>query len=91
LLAAALTLATEAEASHLVGSGFRSTSRLAGSPSSVMLPILETNRDNVLAAIFSFRSQLDQLEDSLTRADFKSLKNSLDRAANHNTLLTGDL
>ena len=35
ILATALVLATETEASHLVGPGFHSSSRLAGSPSSV--------------------------------------------------------
>ncbi|MCJ7700161.1 MAG: prephenate dehydrogenase/arogenate dehydrogenase family protein, partial [Anaerolineales bacterium] len=48
LLSSALSLATPPEAAQLVGPGFRSTSRLAGSPSTIMLPILETNREQVL-------------------------------------------
>jgi prephenate dehydrogenase len=90
LLAAALALSTETEASHLIGSGFRSTSRLAGSPSSVMLPILETNRDNVLQTIIRFREQLDDLEAALYRQDFASLRTALDRAADRKALLTGE-
>ena len=55
-----------------------------------MLPILETNRENILAAIIRFRNQLADLEDDLMRADFKSLQEILDRAAEHKALLTGD-
>lgn len=89
LLATALVLATETEASHLVGPGFRSSSRLAGSPSSVMLPILETNQEQVLQALADFRHQLDQLEDLLTKQDFQQLKARLDVGAAHKALLTG--
>ncbi len=89
LLATALVLSTETEASHLVGPGFRSTSRLASSPSSVILPIMQSNRPQILAAIASFRNHLDDLEDSLTRGDFDALKDSLDLGAVHKALLTG--
>jgi len=89
LLASALSLATPIEASHLVGTGFRSTSRLAGSPSTVMLPILETNRGYILEAITRFRQQLDELEDCLTREDYTALQRSLDLSAKHLAVLTG--
>lgn len=89
LLASALVLATPAEAAQLVGPGFRSTTRLAGSPSSVMLPILETNPEYVLAAIARFRQELDQLEDCLRRGDFDQLKAHLDRAAATQAALVG--
>jgi len=51
LVASALAASAPEEAVKLVGSGFRSTSRLAGTPSSMMLGVLESNRENVLAAI----------------------------------------
>ncbi|MBL6980460.1 MAG: prephenate dehydrogenase/arogenate dehydrogenase family protein [Anaerolineales bacterium] len=90
LLATALVLSTETEASHLVGPGFRSTSRLASSPSSVILPIMESNRPQILEAITRFRLHLDNLEDSLTQGDYNALKNSLDLGADHKALLTGN-
>lgn len=89
ILATALVLATETEASHLVGPGFRSTSRLAGSPSSVMLPILENNREQVLQAIKEFQAQLSKLESLLTKEDYDMLKDKLDYGARHKALLTG--
>jgi prephenate dehydrogenase len=89
LLAAALALATPAEAAQLVGPGFRSASRLAGSPSSVMLPILETNPAHVLAAIARYRHELDQLEDFLRRGDLVQLQAHLDRAAQFQSALIG--
>jgi len=87
LLATALVLSTDAEASHLVGPGFRSTSRLASSPSSVILPIMESNRPQILEAITRFRSHLDDLEDCLARGDYDALKNNLDLGADHKALL----
>jgi prephenate dehydrogenase len=89
ILATALVLTTETEASHLVGPGFRSSSRLAGSPSSVMLPILQTNQEQVLGALAAFRQHLDQLEELLTQNDFDQLKEILDLGAAHKALLTG--
>ena len=81
LIASALALATPSEAAQLVGPGFRSATRLAGSPSSVMMPILETNREHVLAAISRFRRQLDQVEAMLTSSDFSNLQLYLEQAA----------
>jgi prephenate dehydrogenase len=89
LLATALTLSTPGEASHLVGPGFKSTSRLAGSPSSVMVPILETNRELVLEMITHFRQQLDDLEKLLTEQDYTTLRITLDHGSEHRSILTG--
>ncbi len=65
LLAAALTLATPLEAAPLVGSGFRSTTRIAGGSVGMMIDILATNRANVLTAIQRLRKSLDELEAGL--------------------------
>jgi len=89
LLASALSLATPSEAAQLVGPGFRSTSRLAGSPSTIMLPILETNREQVLAALARFRVHLDQIEEALSKGELATLKGSLDQGADHQAKLTG--
>jgi len=89
LLSSALALATPAEAVQLIGPGFRSTSRLASSPPSIMLPILETNRRHILEAIDRFRHQLDQLEAVLCCDDIAALKTRLDLGADQHALLTG--
>jgi prephenate dehydrogenase len=79
LLAAALALATPVEASALVGPGFRSTARLAASSPSVMLDVLATNRENVLASLQAFRRQLDVLESGLVGGASPGLASSLER------------
>jgi prephenate dehydrogenase len=85
LLSSALALATPAECAPLVGPGFRSTSRLAGTPSSMMMGIMQTNRENILTAIHRLQAQLDTLEMQLTASDFGNLETTLDqsRAAYH--------
>lgn len=89
LLSSALALATPAEAVQLVGPGFRSTSRLASSPSSIMLPILETNRGHILEAISRFRHQLDDLEAAIMKDDTPGIKILLDLGADQHDTLTG--
>jgi prephenate dehydrogenase len=89
LLATALVLCTDTEASHLVGPGFRSTTRLASSPSSVIIPILETNQAHILEAIGKFRKHLDEIERSLALGNFDELRDSLELGAAHKDLLTG--
>jgi prephenate dehydrogenase len=48
LISLALAISTPNEVAPLVGPGFKSTVRLAGTPKSMMLDILQTNRDEVL-------------------------------------------
>ena len=74
LLSSALTLATPKEFAPFAGPGFRSTSRLAGTPASMMLGILESNRDNVLNAIQIFRNSLDEIESALQKEDYPALE-----------------
>lgn len=61
LLANTLAAATPLAAAPLVGPGFRSTSRLAGSSSEMMLDILLTNREQILAAAGRFQEQFSEL------------------------------
>ncbi len=83
LIASALSLSMpEEQSSALVGSGFRSTARLAGTPSSMMLGVLETNRDNVLAELGIFKTQLNKLENALRKNDKTQLESTLDLAQN---------
>ena len=59
LLSSALALATPKDAAPLIGPGFRSSARLAGTPSSMMLGVLQSNADNVLSMLStSFRQSL---------------------------------
>ena len=87
LLALALAQATPPETSPLVGPGFRSTSRVAATPASVMLDILATNRLNVLESVALLRKRLDDLEVCLRDEDWEGLKrNMLAGAAMRNNL-----
>ena len=61
LLAIALAAATPLEAAPLVGPGFHSAARLAGSPPEVMLDILLTNREQILVAAGRFQERLRTL------------------------------
>ncbi len=80
LLASALALATPETAEALVGPGFRSSSRLAGTPQSMMMGVIETNRSNVQAALRRLRGQLDELESALDADDRAALSAWLERA-----------
>ena len=80
LLSSALAHATMEEAAPLVGPGFRSTARLAGTSSSMMLGVLLSNADNVLSSITRFRQSLDIIESALLDEDRDALKIALDNA-----------
>ena len=80
LLASALTMTAPEGAASLVGPGFNSTSRLASTPSSMMLGILQTNRENVLEAISTFRNNLDSIERAIRSQDPVQLAETLDNA-----------
>jgi len=83
LLSSALALTTSDDSAPLVGPGFRSASRLAGTPSSMMLGVLQSNEDNVLASIASFRRSLDIIESALQSGNQNTLQSILDRSRNH--------
>ena len=91
LLSSALALVTPKDAATLIGPGFRSTSRLAGTPSSMMLGVLQSNRDNVLDALDRLQTQIAALKLTLIVGDFNSLQTTLDTARSHyQQLLTGN-
>ena len=90
LVACALAAATPAEVAPMVGPGFRSTTRLAASPASVMLDILTTNRANLLEALQRFRTSLDQIEACLTGPEGGAeLAQALNRGAERQNQLVG--
>ena len=80
LLASALAMTAPSGATSLVGPGFNSTSRLASTPSSMMLGILQTNRDNVLEAVSIFRKNLEAIEQAIRSEDSCQLAEILDNA-----------
>lgn len=88
LLSSALALATPQEASSFIGPGFKSTSRLAGTPASMMLGVLQTNRENVLHALRGMQRQLSEMEESLSQSDFSKLESILNEAQRKYQVLT---
>lgn len=77
LLASALALSVPLKYAPLVGTGFRSTSRLAGTPNSIMLGILRSNRENISDALSVFQQQLSEIQRRLASEDFQALEGSL--------------
>ena len=77
LLSSALTLSTPEDVAPFLGTGFKSTSRLAGTPSSMMLGVLQSNRENVLNALHGFQNELAEVETALISRDFSKLESLL--------------
>ncbi len=80
LVSSALALATPEDVIPFVGPGFKSTSRLAGTSSSMMLGVLQSNRENVLNALHGMQSQLVEIESALSSEDFVKLEFLLNEA-----------
>ena len=80
LISSALALATPQDVASFVGPGFKSTSRLAGTPSSMMLGVLQSNQENVLNALHGMQSQLAEIESVLSTKDFLKLESMLSEA-----------
>jgi prephenate dehydrogenase len=80
LLSSALALVTPVDVSSFVGPGFKSTSRLAGTSSSMMLGVLQSNQENVLNALHGLQNQLAEVESALASKDFSKLENILNQA-----------
>ncbi len=80
LISSALARSTPTDVAPFVGPGFKSASRLAGTSSSMMLGVLQTNRENVLNALHKIQSQLTEIESALSLEDFTKLENLLNEA-----------
>jgi prephenate dehydrogenase len=80
LISSALALATPQDVASFVGPGFKSTSRLAGTSSSMMLGVLQSNRENVLSALHEMQNQLAEIESVLSSEDFAKLEFILNEA-----------
>ena len=88
LLSSALAHSTPQEFSSLIGPGFRSTSRLAGTPAHMMMGILKSNRDNVLKAIQDFRGSLNEIETILQNENYAELEGILKQSRNSYLTIT---
>ncbi len=84
LLAVALTGAVESLGKEdaaiwdVVASGFLSSSRLAASDPTMMIDILATNREMVLAALARAQAELDQLSGLLSTGENEALRGHLE-------------
>jgi prephenate dehydrogenase len=88
VLSSALALTTPQDVAAFVGPGFKSTGRLAGTSSSMMLGVLQSNRENVLNALHGIQSQLAEIEASLSSNDFSKLESILNEAQSKYLTLT---
>lgn len=65
------------DAWQLAASGFRDTSRLAGSDLAMMTDILLTNREAVLSALQAYRTELDGLEAAIRQGQPEPIRAAL--------------
>ena len=80
LLSSALASSVPQEFAPFTGSGFRSTTRIAGTPSHMMMGILKSNRENVLQAIQEFRNSLGEIESALQSENYPQLESLLNQS-----------
>ena len=90
LISSALALATPNDIASFVGPGFKSTSRLAGTSSSMMLGVLQSNRENVLNALSELEKQLSEIKNALTEEDYSTLESILNRSCSAYQNLIGN-
>jgi len=88
LLASALAITTPESFASFVGTGFKSTSRVAGTSSSMMLGVLQSNRENVLNALHGLQKDLANIESALSSEDFLRLESVLNEAQRKYQALT---
>lgn len=81
LLASILTLGTPLESSMLIGSGFRSSARLAATPTSMMADVLKTNREQILQAMSKVEGEWKLLRSLLESGQDDALIEQLNQAA----------
>jgi prephenate dehydrogenase len=89
LVSNALAATVPAESAILVGTGFISTSRLAVSNQTMILDVLETNRENILSALHSYQENLAELEKLLSTESFQELGIHLQKGAEQRQILVG--
>jgi len=80
LLSSALALSTNENVTPFVGPGFKSASRLAGTSSSMMLGVLQSNQENILNVLHALQDKLVEIESALGANDFSKLEALLNEA-----------
>jgi prephenate dehydrogenase len=80
LLSSSLSITAPDISKNLIGPGFRSLSRLAGTPTSMMMDVLMSNRDFILEALQNFQKYLTEIEILLTNREKDKLCSTLDFA-----------
>lgn len=81
LAASAFALTIPEEVKPLAGPGLRSTIRLAGTPASMMMDVLATNRQNILQVLNEFRAGLGEIIELLRQEKDQELADLLLNAA----------
>lgn len=86
----ALAAISPQEAAPLIGSGFRSATRLAPSSLPMMMDIIMTNRQNILQHLCSYQKQLSQLSEIIDSCNEADLRKVLTEGAqNYHALVYG--
>jgi prephenate dehydrogenase len=89
LLAAILTNVTPLEAANLIGPGFRSATRLAATPTSMMFDVLKSNREQIVNKLNNFSEKLSLVTQLLDHVDDDELEMFLHAAIARYHSLTG--
>ena len=89
IISSVLALSTPQEVIPFVGPGFKSASRLAGTPASMMLGVIFSNRENILAAMERFQDELSFFISAIAENDVETIKTSLESAQASYQTLTG--
>ncbi len=85
LAANALAFCTPVSAAPLAASGFASATRLAVTPPSMMMDVLDTNRDVILQSLRVYREHLQQMENLLFTGNLPELQLCLAAGAENRT------
>lgn len=85
LAANALAFCTPVSAAPLAASGFASSTRLAVTPPSMMMDVLDTNRDAILQSLHRFREHLADMEELLITGNLPELQACLAAGAENRT------
>lgn len=80
LLSTALSLITDEKMAVFVGPGYRSATRLVETPASMMLGVLESNRDHITEALRRLREALTEIENALLENETTKLMKLLETA-----------
>jgi prephenate dehydrogenase len=83
LLSVALVNATPQDASPLIGPGFQSSTRMAASNPEMMRDIMLTNQEQVLTAIRTFMTKLENLEELIKVGNAKQLEDIFEDSLIH--------